>query len=281
MGISLLMWSLTILLCQSLGAQQIGPDKGTCMVIGGGHLDRSIYEAFAQAAGGFDQRTIIIPTAVSSEPEKMDSGFVKLKQRFIDQGFTNIEIIHASSKAMADQDSFAWRIHSAQAVWFTGGRQWRLVDAYAETKSMEAFRAVLEKGGVIAGTSAGATIQGSFLARGDTQTNTIMMGDHQKGFGFIQNVAIDQHVLRRNRHYDLFEILEQHPQLLGIGLDENTAFVIQGDTAKVVGQSYVLIYDGKRYDAKTNKFIEDQSAFHLLSDGQLYDLQDRRIVHAR
>ena len=117
-------------------------------------------------------------------------------------------------------------------VWFTGGRQWRLADSYLGTKVEEELWALLGRGGVIGGSSAGATIQGSYLARGDTKTNTIMMGDHDEGFGFLKNTAIDQHLLRRNRQFDLIEIIEAWPELLGIGIDENTAIVVQGDASK-------------------------------------------------
>ena len=81
------------------------------------------------------------------------------------------------------------------------------------------FWQVLERGGVIGGTSA-ATIQGSFLARGDTRHNQIMVGDHQQGFGFLKNVTIDQYTLARNRHYDMFQILQERPDLLGLSVDE-------------------------------------------------------------
>ena len=96
------------------------------------------------------------------------------------------------------------------------------------------------------GASAGATIQGSYLARGDTKTNTIMMGDHEEGLAFIKNVAIDQHLLKRNRHFDLIEIIQARPHLLGIGLDEDTAIVVRGDRFEVIGQSFVAIYDHNR-----------------------------------
>ena len=78
-----------------------------------------------------------------------------------------------------------------------GGRQWRIADSYLGTLTEKEFRTVLDRGGVIGGSSAGATIQGSYLARGDTQANTIMMGDHEQGFAYIENVAIDQHLLVR------------------------------------------------------------------------------------
>jgi cyanophycinase len=154
-------------------------------------------------------------------------------------------------------------------VWFSGGRQWRLADAYLNTKVHEELRALLSRGGVIGGSSAGATIQGSYLARGDTRTNTIMMGDHEVGMAFLENVAIDQHLLMRNRHFDLIEIIEAHPDVLGIGLDENTAIVVQGDEFEVIGQSYVVIYDHERQ-------LDTGGRFYFLAPGDRYDLRTRQ-----
>ena len=105
---------------------------------------------------------------------------------------------------------------------------------------------MLQRGGVVGGSSAGATILGSYLVRGDTATNTIMMGDHEEGFAFLRDTAIDQHLLRRNRQFDLIEVIEAHPHLLGIGIDEDTAIVVEGDRFEVMGQSYVVIYDHER-----------------------------------
>ena len=139
-------------------------------------------------------------------------------------------------------------------MFFFGGRQWRLVDAYGGTKAEQAFQEVLDRGGVIGDSSAGASIQGSFLVRGDTRTNTIMMGDHQRGFGYLRDVGIDQHVLMRNRQFDLIEVIETHPELLGIGIDEDTALVVQGDRAQVIGKSFVLVYDNQVTTGENGKF---------------------------
>jgi len=140
---------------------------------------------------------------------------------------------------------------------------------------------VLDRGGVIGGTSAGATIQGSFLARGDTRNNQIMMGDHQEGFGYVSNIAIDQHVLARNRQFDMYEILREKPGLLGIGIDENTAAIVRADTLEVIGASYVLIYDGSfwsREGSDLKKLPEKEFLFYMLKQGDRYDLRKRAIL---
>jgi len=143
-----------------------------------------------------------------------------------------------------------------------------LADSYLNTKVHDALWDLLDRGGVIGGSSAGATIQGSYLARGDTKTNTIMMGDHEEGLGLLKNVAIDQHLLQRNRQFDLIEIIEAKPDLLGIGLDENTAIVVQGDAFEVIGQSYAVIYDHARQ-------LDSGGKFYFLAPGDRFDLKKR------
>jgi cyanophycinase len=160
-------------------------------------------------------------------------------------------------------------LKEARGVWFSGGRQWRLADAYLDTKVHRELEALLERGGVIGGSSAGATIQGSYLVRGDTKTNTIMMGDHEEGFGFLRGVAIDQHLLRRNRQFDLIEVIEARPDLLGIGIDENTAVIVRGDMFEVMGESYVAIYD-------YNKTLDSGGRFYFLAAGDRFDLGTRQ-----
>ena len=95
-----------------------------------------------------------------------------------------------------------------------------------------------------------------------------MMGDHERGFAFLKNVAIDQHLLARNRQFDLIPVIEAHPELLGIGIDEDTAIVVQGDRAEVIGQSYVAIYDAR-------STVAEDGRFYLLRPGDQIDLATR------
>jgi cyanophycinase len=107
------------------------------------------------------------------------------------------------------------------------------------------------------------------MARGDTKGNLAIMGDHEVGLGFLKNVAIDQHLLRRNRQFDMIQLIEAHPELLGIGLDENTAIVVRGDSFEVIGQSYVAIYDNR-------SMIPPNGKFYFLSPGDRFDLKTRK-----
>jgi cyanophycinase len=249
-----------------VSAQEVGPKRGRLVVVGGALEDSFILDRFLEIAGGPEAPLVIIPTA--GEGDVYDEFYSGVAD-FREAGFEDVTVLHTRDRNVANSDEFVAPIRKARAVWFPGGRQWRLADAYLDTRTELELHAVLDRGGVIGGTSAGATIQGSYLVRGDTRNNTIMMGDHLEGFGFLKNVAIDQHLLARNRHFDLIPVIEKHPQLLGIGIDEDTAIVITGDSFEVVGKSVVAIYDNRRT-------LPNQGRFYFLRAGDTYDLKTRQ-----
>lgn len=260
-------------------AETRGPENGTLLVIGGA-ASSIFYEKFMDLVGGADAPIVVIPTAVTSDPLSADD-LERFKNGFTDRGFNNVTVLHTRDRDEANSPEFYKALETAKGVWFSGGRQWRHADSYLGTNTQKAFFDLLDRGGVIAGSSAGATIQGSYLARGDTRANIIMMGDHEEGLGFISNVAIDQHLFARNRQFDLFEILDNRPELLGIGLDENTGIIVQGDKFFVLGESYVAIYDGTRWSAERDTIYQlpkGSREFYLLKEGNQYDLKKRKVV---
>ena len=267
--------------CQDAGNQEIssGPAKGTLIIIGGGEISESLNKKIIEISGGLQVPIVIIPTADGRETYDQDFGEAGMLRKM---GATNVTVLHTNDRNVANTREFVKPLEEARLVWFSGGRQWRLVDAYKNTLTEKMLWKVLENGGTIGGSSAGATIQGSFLARGDTKNNQVMMGDHQDGFGFLKNVAIDQHVLARNRHFDMFEILRNRPELLGIGIDESTAIIVKGDIFEVVGKSYVVVYDGKfwsREGSELKKLPEKEQIFYFLREGDRYNLKVRTIMN--
>ncbi len=262
-GSSILVYLLFGLI--ALQAAEVGPDRGTLVAVGGGGDIEPILERFVELAGGPSAPIVVIPTAAGAPSYDQHHRSARWFREH--PGVETVTVLHTNDRKEADSEAFVKPIREARAVWFSGGRQWRLVDAYAGTRTERELEKLLARGGVIGGSSAGATIQGSYLARGDTKTNTIMMGDHEEGFGYLRNVAIDQHLLRRNRQFDLVEIVEARPELLGIGIDENTAIVVRGDTFQVMG-GYVAIYDH-------GKQLPNGGKFYLLDDGDRFDLATR------
>ena len=247
-------------------AQEVGPARGALVIVGGAMQDPAIVERFVQLAGGREAPIVVIPTAGGGET--YDQYYPGLRV-FRDAGASDVTVLHTTDRDVADDPAFSAPLRRARGVWFPGGRQWRLADAYLDTHVQEEIAGVLQRGGVVGGSSAGATILGSYLVRGDTATNTVMMGDHEVGFGFLRDTAIDQHLLRRNRQFDLIEVIEAHPHLLGIGIDEDTAIVVEGDRFEVMGRSYVVIYDHERR-------LDSGGRFYFLGAGDRYDLRRRQ-----
>jgi cyanophycinase len=251
----------------SADAQEIGPKRGTLVVVGGGTGlgDAGIWKRFLELAGGAEAPIVVIPTAGDDDTyDQFWTGVRGLR----DAGAKRVTVLHTNDRKVADTEAFVKPIREAGGVWFSGGRHWRIADAYLNTRTHKELAALLERGGVVGGTSAGATIQGSFMVRGDTKGNTLMVGDHVEGFGFLRGVTIDQHVLKRNRQFDLVDVIRARPELLGIGIDENTAIVVRGDSFEVVGDSYVLIYDHTRR-------LDSGGEFYFLAPGDRYDLKTR------
>ncbi len=243
----------------------VGPPRGSLVLIGGGLRDKKIVERIIALAGGRDAPLVLIPTAGGSAHYDQ---YWQGQRPFRETGATDITVLHTYDPKVADTDEFVAPLRRARGVYLGGGRQWRLADAYLNTQTHTEMVALLGRGGVISGSSAGASIMGSFLVRGDTATNTVMMGDHVEGFGLLKNVGVDQHLLMRNRQFDLVEVIEAHPELLGIGIDENTAIVVDGDQFEVIGQSYIAIYDNQRQ-------IPTGGKFYFLAPGDRYDMGSR------
>lgn len=256
----------------------IGPENGY-LIMSGAYHNIYMIQKFLELAGGNDAKIVVIPTA------RLDEDFERYYKEITDTfslaGAKHIKILHTRDKSVADSDSFSIFIREATGVWFTGGLPYRIADAYLGTKFHDELFKLLDKGGVIGGNSAGASIMCDFLIRGDSNDNTIVFGDHQQGFGLIKNVIVDSHILDRNWQYGIFEALEKYPETLGIGVDTKTAIVIHGNELEVIGQRYVAVYDGtfwSSYSDKTVKLPMDSKQFYLLEKEEKYDLLNRKVI---
>ena len=237
---------------------RVGPPNGALLIVGGGSM-AGLWPVFLELAGGRDAEIVVIPTANETVATE-DHTIATLRAL----GVKRVVQLHTRERAVADTEAFAAPLRSARGVWLTGGRQWRLADAYLNTRTLRELVALLERGGVIGGSSAGATIQGSYLVRGAPQGNQIMMSPgHEEGFGFLRAAAIDQHVNTRRRAEDLRPVLQKHRDLLGIALDEATAILVQGDACRVIGAGTVRF------------FATPDAPALVLSNGARYDLAAR------
>jgi len=246
-----------------------GPAKGWLVIHGGGNLTNEVKERVVALAGGAGARFVMIPTALpDGQIAGRSANFAKLLE------IRNYTELHTRDRDRANSDAFVDPLRHASGVWIDGGRQWRLVNAYLGTAVEREIKALLDRGGVVFGSSAGASIQASFLVRGSPGTasnpdgdNTIMMAPgYEVGFGFLRNSAIDQHVDARGRETDLDPVISAHPDLLGIGIDQSAAIIVHDDSLFVVG-GQVGIHDGKKHVGGGTYF--------LLSSRQSYNLKNR------
>ncbi len=262
----------------ALDSTEYGPPRGTLVIIGGGD-DRGtgITETFIQRAGGLDAKLVVIPTAAGN---KTSDGGIKVyrEEEVIAHwkrlGMTHVTMLHTNDPKVADTEDFVKPLREANAVWFDGGRQWNIVDSYAHTLTEREFHNVLARGGVIGGSSAGATIQGDYLVRGAIAGPDIVMTpepEHEHGFAFLRRSAIDQHINTRRRWDDLTPVIQKYPNLLGIGLSEGTAIIVTGDRFEVMGKWKVAVHDNTRIYQPWEK------PFYVLSAGDVYNMKTRKV----
>ena len=246
-----------------------GPEHGALVIVGGGKVGHDILGRMFELGGGKDAPLVVIPTANGADNYPTDWPGLKL---FKDFGATNITVLHTKDRSVADSEAFVKPITTAKIVWFVGGRQWRLADSYLHTRTQREIERVLERGGVVAGSSAGASIISSYMVRGAVENNFIMMAPgHEEGFGLMKGVAIDQHMLTRNRQDDLEDVVQKHPDLLGIGLDESTAIVVQGQQFEVIGASKIAIHDGRIVKGAQER-NGGKKKYFFMGPGETYDL---------
>ena len=254
---------------------QHGPENGSLVIIGGGQHPAYVVDKIVELAGGKEKAKIVVVTNASGTGEDYHS---KTIEEFTERvGKKNVSTLNLKTIEEANEEKNLKALKEATGVFFTGGRQWRITDVYLNTKAHQYFNDVLARGGVISGSSAGASVQGSLLWRGDTKGPHILIGDHTQGLGFLRYSAIDQHILARNRQSDLAEYIaaanslipDGQTKFIGIGIDEATAIVVQKDEFEVIGNSYVAVHGGH------NNFGRNDSLFQILKPGDKYDLVKR------
>ncbi len=242
-------------------------EKGTLIIVGGGGTPRGLLERMVELAGGKSAKMVYVPCR-EEETVPADDGLIR---RWKATGVESAVVFHTKDRHQANSDeAFLEPLKEATGIWFGGGRQWNFADSYYGTKAHRLMQAVVERGGVIGGSSAGASIQGDYLARANPVANfDIMAAGYERGLGFLTGVAIDQHFSQRNRQPDMSSLVDRYPQLLGIGIDESTALIVNGSAAEIVGQGQVFFYDRRR------PVGADLPDYLALGAGQTFDLAER------
>lgn len=271
-------------LCASncIFAQVSSGFEGGHLILTGGDVDKGVIERFVALAGGPDGNFVYVPTAASSV--RLPSGFIydppdsdtpaANTQAFEEElakmfGVKHVTLLHTRSRKTANSETFVASLKKANGVWLGAGNAGRLASAYLDTLTQKEIKAVLERGGVVGGNSAGAIIQGSYTVRGRPDKPLLMAKGYERGFAFLKNVAINPHLTEAKRDAELVNVLDSYPQLLGIGLDEKAALVVTGDRFEVIGEGRAAIYDNKKHGGNW---------YYWLKPGDRFDLRTRSVV---
>jgi cyanophycinase len=268
--------------------------QGPVMPIGGAeekeHADgEDVLPRFVELAGGKRARIAVLPTA-SQTPEELGKEYIKV---FGDLGAKTVDVVEIKQRDDANSEPVLNVLQEASGIFITGGAQARLVSLVTGTLTMECIRDRNAQGAVVAGTSAGASILAGHMMVGGTglagKSGSAAarkgMVELAAGFGLLQDVIIDQHFSQRGRMGRLLAVYAANPGLLGIGLDEDTAVVIDREGClEVMGSGMVTIVDGRNavsdyYEREIGEVLTvAESHLFVLGPGRRFDMNSRHAI---
>jgi cyanophycinase len=270
--------------CTTVGAEET---RGHLVLNGGGSKPREVMETFVELAGGQDASIAVFPTA-SGEP---DTGQYYRDLLADEYGCTNVFVAEVKTAQDARDPVLAARVLAAGGIFFSGGDQRRITEALHGTPVGDAVLEAFATGAVVGGTSAGTACQSGLMITGDGDF-TVISADNVElwdGLGLFEGVIVDQHFVARSRHNRLMTVVLEHPELLGVGVDEATALWVRPDgTFEVLGDGWVVIYDARdarvtRRDgpgARQDLGVRSMTT-HILLPGEVFDPAEPPVVRAR
>jgi cyanophycinase len=258
------------------------------LFIVGGHEDkegdRQILQEIVRDAQSGDHSLVIV-TVATQEPEEMARTYLRV---FGELGVARVEVLDIRERREADSDEAMEKLKNAGVIFFTGGDQLRITSQIGESRVYHHMREMLRKNLTIAGTSAGAAAMPETMITGgpSDESNRISSLSMAPGLGFIRGVVIDSHFAQRGRMGRLLGAVAQNPRNLGLGIDEDTAVVMEGETLfRVVGTGAVYVVDGSEisFSSFAERSASDVTCIHnarvhVLGDGSWFDLSQRRPV---
>ncbi|MBD2041484.1 cyanophycinase [Microcoleus sp. FACHB-672] len=264
-------------------------NRGQLVIIGGAEDkegDCKILREFVRRAGGIKAR-IAVMTAATSLPREVGDNYVRVFERL---GAEDVRVVNSERREDASDSSYLETIENCTAVFFTGGDQARIIELLKDTELDTAIHRRYAEGIVVGGTSAGAAMMpDEMIIEGDSETNprvdVVAMGP---GMGFLPGIVVDQHFAQRGRLGRLISALVQQPAVLGLGIDENTAIIVNGDEFEVVGEGAVTVIDEteKTHD-NIDGLLKDEALavcgakLHILPHGYRFNLKTRKPVLER
>ena len=274
--------------------------KGTLIPIGGNEdkgidenemytlefIDEGILYHVVKEAGGIDAKIVIIPTA-SSIPVEVGENYI---EAFTTLGCKNLTVLDIRTKKDSEKQESIDLIKSANCIMFSGGNQSKITDKIGGTTIHNILidRYKNESGFVIAGTSAGAMAMAKQMIAGGSATEAFVKGavSMYKGLGLIPELIIDTHFIRRGRFGRQSEAVAKHPDLIGIGLAEDTGMIIKnGNDCTVIGSGMAIVFDGSKLTHNNEKILEEGTPMtmanltvHVLSNSDHYDIKNRKVT---
>jgi cyanophycinase len=211
--------------------------KGRLLIIGGNGTTDDIVKRAVEAGGGANGRVAIFPQA----SELAETGPAAVKT-WTAAGLGTAVVVDPKDPAACET------VRGATFIWFPGGDQNRLTKALENTGIPEAIRVRYEEGALVGGTSAGAAVMSQFMMTGEADLQSITAGrtETAPGLALFPDVIVDQHFLKRQRANRLISAVLDHPELVGIGIDETTAILVTGRTIEVLGKSSVVVIDARK-----------------------------------
>lgn len=262
------------------------PHHGPLVIIGGAE-DREgdclVLREFVRRAGGIQARIAVL-TAATSMPREVGEDYIRA---FTKIGAEEVMVVDTEYPEDADRQESVEKIEKATGIFFTGGDQARIIELIKGTRVDQAIRARHAQGVVIGGTSAGAAMMPEIMiVEGDSATNpTVDAVNLGPGMGFLPGIAVDQHFSQRGRLGRLISALVQQPVILGIGIDENTAVIVDGDEFEVVGQGSVTVVDESETSHNNLQgLLKDEGLaicgvrLHILPQGYRFNLKTRQPI---
>jgi cyanophycinase len=261
-----------------------GLPVGHLVLNGGGGKPAVVMEKFVQLAGGVGAPIVVFPTASSLE----DTGEYYRDLLVETYGCRNVRIADVRHRTDARDPELAEMVSLAGGIWFAGGDQRRIVAALLDTPVGSAVTEAYWDGAVVGGTSAGTACQSGLMITGDGDFEVITADNVElwDGLGLFPLAIVDQHFVARQRQNRLISVVLEHPELLGVGVDEATAVWLRPDrTFEVLGEGWVMVLDAAEAEVTRHRAGDGNVhlgvhglATHILQPGEVFDLEARRIV---
>ncbi|MBW4487929.1 MAG: cyanophycinase [Trichocoleus desertorum ATA4-8-CV12] len=269
-----------------MGSHSPTINQGQLVIIGGAEDkqgDCKILREFVRRAGG-RQAKIVVMTVATELPKEVGDNYIQVFERL---GVEQVRVVDTDSREEAEAPEALATIRESTGVFFTGGKQDRITKYIKGTKLDQLLHQLYAQGLIIAGTSAGASMMSdAMIVEGEAETHPrIEIVETDDGLSFMPEAIIDQHFAQRGRLGRLLSAVAEQPDLLGIGIDENTAIVVSGGQMTVIGEGAVTIVDLQDLIySNLHNLLKDEGLalcgvkLHILPDGYSFDINSRSAV---